>query len=147
MALERLGRPRSRRTVEYVKRRLIEMGLIRCAHVKRSGPRRVPGQLDTCRIWLRRGWRKRLRINCTPPLWGTGKRSFVAELPCAAPAESESRRPDRPHPPPQQPADPPPREEAATPLSAEEDMQRQLDFDALKREMGWNVPKRWRAPR
>ena len=168
-ALQASGRPRSRRTVEYVKVRLVELGLIRRAHVKRSGPRRVPGQMDTCRIWLRRGCLK----NCTPPLRGRGKRSFVAQLPSAAQAESVFREPKPPKPPSPQVEPLPTERQAATPpgtegeaaatpeltepnhgarldiprrASDDEDFQRQLEFDELKRRMGWSVPLRVRRP-
>jgi hypothetical protein len=167
-ALQKLGRPRSRRTVEYVKCRLVEMGLIRRAHVRRSGPRRVPGRMDTCRIWLRRGCLRRAPINCTPPLRGRGKRSFVAQLPSAAQAESGFREPKRPDPPPQPPAAAVPRSEerqAAPPpgteggqrpsqqvtavprqLTADERYEQSLAFDELKRQAGWTVPRRYRRP-
>lgn len=65
-ALANRGRARCRRSVQLTRRRLADMGLEAWHHVRRSGPRRIPGQLDCLR--LRMVYRGIFRSkDCTPP--------------------------------------------------------------------------------
>lgn len=63
-ALANNGRPRCRRTVQRQRKRLEWMGLIAYHHVRRSGHRRIPGQLDSLRV---RALCPARRANVTPP--------------------------------------------------------------------------------
>ena len=85
-ALLALERPHSRRTVQYVRARLVRAEVLTCAHVKRSGARRTPGAMDTIRVRIRR---VALSKHCTPPLRGTPQRSSVASWGVCAPEEKE----------------------------------------------------------
>lgn len=48
--MELRGRARCRRTVQRLRKRLVLMGLIAYAHVRRSGRLRIPGKMDTLRV-------------------------------------------------------------------------------------------------
>lgn len=63
-ALAKRGRARCRRTVQRQRKRLVWMGLIAYHHMRRSGARRIPGQLDSLRV---RALCPPRRANVTPP--------------------------------------------------------------------------------
>lgn len=70
-ALELRDRPRCRRTIQRIRKRLEAMGLIAYEHVRRSGHLRIPGQMDTLRVRCLCP----ARANVTPP---TGARAASA---------------------------------------------------------------------
>jgi hypothetical protein len=119
-ALERRGLPHSRRTIQYTRRRLERAGLIKCAHVRRSGSLCIPGQMDTVRVHLlRRGFSK----DCTPPLRGTTKEGLRPSLLRGGAPEGKKTNGETNMIPPATPAET--ETAAATPPATEE--QRQLE--------------------
>lgn len=130
-ALSTRRRPRCRRTVQMTRRRLGEMGLETYYHVKRSGPLRIPGQLDCLRLRMLSPAK-----DCTPPS-GTPSipsglddgvfTSTAKSLDCAA---SRHVPPDG--------GDPLPA--AAPPMSDEEIQRRLAGFHQLKLELGYGGP-------
>lgn len=172
VALASRGRPRCRRTIQLTRKRIEAMGLVAYHHVRRSGARAIPGQLDSLRVQLKPLPRLRGYANCTPPTGTTnppaGELVVVPPEKPIAPAEPENC----PFPP-AAPADregaaPPPATESEqraedrpatpyhgeitdeagfrAPLTLEEDYRRSRELDELKRRMGWSVPARWQKP-
>lgn len=131
-ALSSRGRPRARRTVQRTRARLAAMGLVRYHHLRRSGPARVPGQLDTLRVHLlprRRGW---CVANDTPP---SGAERYA---PSGLARSACSRGSDVDHGPPDEVAPPSAADDAgaaAPPATEEEELERQLSFEALWRDL------------
>ena len=79
-ALAKVGRRRERRMVQYVRARLVGMGIVRCDPVRRSGALKIAGQMDTVRIHLLRG-RRGVSKDCTPLLRSTGNPPEGREVP------------------------------------------------------------------
>lgn len=70
-ALEKRGRYRGTRTVQRTRKRLGLMGLVSYHHVRRSGQRRIPGQMDSIRVQMRHPPSPSTPINVTPPYGNT----------------------------------------------------------------------------
>lgn len=135
-ALSSCGRPRCRRQIQRLNRLMEQMGLAHVIHFKDQ--RATPGHKDCLVVEIRSGSLK----NVTPPTGaGTGTESLVP----AVPENLKSEPGDEPTSsiPPAAPAD----EEPAPPESTERaEFERQLEFDELKRRLGWTIPPRRRKP-
>lgn len=146
-ALEKRGRARCRRTVQRLRKRLVAMGLIVYHHVKRSGSRRIPGQMDTLRVRLLCPGKANVTL---PP----GARAGLVPHPALALSESENKERTRTalSPPPpssaaenEKPAPPAGTErgtEEAEELGEAAELERQLQFVELKLSIGFGDRER-----
>lgn len=127
-ALHSQGRPRSRRTIQRLHRKLEALELATFAHYRDQRDR--PGHKDCLVLEIRTP----TILHVTPPLRGRGNRPSGSEVPPAAPERQTEDRPKRPLIPPASPAD----DTAATPQSTERgELEAALRFQQLKLDAGW----------
>jgi len=140
-ALEAAGLPHSERNVRYVRARLEAMGVFRCAHVKRSGALCLPGRKDTVRVHFNRGARKRRHCSDPKTLPPAPLEQPVAASPLATgccSGHTKLANPTDLSPPPSAADEDGARTGAEQqPGTEREELQRALDFQQLKLDVGW----------